>query len=143
MKTFATPRLSCKTLPFSIRRISASTFAYLLEKYGSQVDQKGFWVNFLFKIVKKSLFYNACSAQRLYCEVFCIWSYYYFYLDFIALFFDWERFIIAERSFLLTWGFWVSGRIFLFFGALSKTSSNLLSKCNTHMKTFYKLYIEI
>ena len=75
-----------------------------------------------FKIIIKSFLqrFFSLTTKLLYS---------FFDLSFLSLISNWERFIIAECSVLLTWSLWLPRRLFLFFGAsLSKTSTKLLSK---------------
>ena len=52
------------------------------------------------------------------------------FITFTLSFFEWDRFVIAELSVSLTWGFWLPRKMFLIFGAanLSKTSTKLFSR---------------
>ena len=109
-------------LLFSIRRISASSFACLLEKYGLEVYQNGLNLFHVLRLSKNPFLqrFFSLTTKSLYS---------FFDLGFIALIFNSEQFIIAECSVLLTWGLWFPPRLFFFFCAyLSKTSTKVLSK---------------
>ena len=136
MKTFTILQLSSKTFFISIRRISASPFACLLEKYCVEVDQNGLELFFLSRLLKNHFLQHFFSLRTtLRCFLYLIIS--FFDLDFIALIVNWEHFIIAECSVLLTWGLWLPRRIVLFLvHACLK-----LQKYNTNMNYVNRVYL--
>ena len=115
---------SGKILLSLIRRISTSPFACLLQKYGLQVDQNGLELSFCFKIVNKLFFTTRVQFNNWFLYSIIL----FFEFDFMALFLNWERFIMAERSVLLTCDFWLPRRIFFSGVCLSKTSTKLFWK---------------
>ena len=66
-KAFATWGLSSKVFLFSIRRISASFFACLLEKYGMKVDENGLELFFVSRLEKKIVFTTLLQFINLIC----------------------------------------------------------------------------
>ena len=89
---------------------------------------KRFRVIFVSRLLKNPFLQRFFSLRaKLLCFLYSIAS--FFDLDFIAFIFNWEYFIIAECSALLTWGVWLPRWIFLSFAAyLSKTPTKLFSK---------------
>ena len=127
MKTLATVRLSSKILLFSIRSISASPYECLLEKYEFQVDQNVLELFFVSRLSKKIFLQQLFSLTIiLHCFSYSVLSFFNF--DLMAFFFNWERFIITERSVSLLWGFWLFKKIIFFGGCLPKTSRKLSFK---------------
>ena len=133
MRTFAILRLSSEILLFSIRRICASPVECLLEKYGLEVDRKGLEIFHVSRLSKNPFLQRFVSLRTtLCCFLYLITS--FFDLDFIALIFNWEHFIIAECSILLTLGLRLPRRIFSFLvHACLKLLQNFSLKYNTHM----------
>ena len=124
MKKFAILRLSSKILSCSIRRIFASPCACSLQKFGLEVDQNGlelYFVSCFSKIYFLQRFFSL--RTKLFCFLYLTTS--FSDLDFKALIFNREHFIISEYSVLLTWGLWLPRRIFPFGTYLSKTSTEL------------------
>ena len=79
--------------------LNAVNYYYLLEKYGLQVYQYGFDLNFCFKI-QKNFFYKIYPVlQQLYCDAFCIIFLYYFLLSFLYYIFIWLFYCILLHNF--------------------------------------------
>ena len=81
LKTFAILPLSSKILLVSKRRISASPFACLLEKYGLEVDQSGLELFFVSRLSKK-LFLQLFFSVRIKLCRFLYWIRSFFLLRF-------------------------------------------------------------
>ena len=112
---------------FSIRRISASPYECLLVKYEFQVDQNVLELFFVSRLSKKVFLQQLFSLTTiLHCFPYSVLSFFNF--DFMAFFFNWERFIVTERSVSLLWGFWLFKKIIFFGGCLPKTSRKLSFK---------------
>ena len=100
LKVFAILLFSVENLPFSLNVIFNSPIECLFEEYGLQLFQNVFE---FFSVLLHGFFafYSLCVA---------------FWVLF-ALFLSCDLFIIALRSILFTWSFWLHRNVLIFFSA--------------------------
>ena len=99
-----------------LNRILRVYLECLLEKDGLHLSQNDFYLYLVSKLSTNSFLqflFNLTTKLR---------CFFYFIksstdLVLLALFFNWERFIIAFLKILLIWGFWLPRKIFYSFGA--------------------------